>query len=119
MTSKNKIIEKIRTELEKGITRNKVLPLDWAMDRISPIIEKALTPAEEEHKKEIEMLQQQVCDCNDGLLKYEKQIFGLGNALKDYKKENKKLKKEISDLKKQLLGWQHIKNMEELKERLK
>ena len=30
----------------------------------------------------------------------EKEIFGLGNAMKDYEEENKKLKKEISDLKK-------------------
>ena len=34
--------EKIREQLEKGITRNKVLPLDWAMDRINPILKEAV-----------------------------------------------------------------------------
>jgi len=43
-----KIIEQIRDELQKGINRNDVLPLDWAMDRITPIIEKALELQREE-----------------------------------------------------------------------
>jgi hypothetical protein len=37
----DKIIKEIRQELENGINRNKVLPLDWAMDRITPIIQQA------------------------------------------------------------------------------
>lgn len=34
------ILEEVREALEEGITRNGVLPLDWAMDRIKPILQK-------------------------------------------------------------------------------
>ena len=37
-----KVLKEIKEELESGVKRNKVLPLDWAMDRITPIIQKAL-----------------------------------------------------------------------------
>lgn len=40
--------EKIREELEKGINRNDILPLDWAMDRINPILEQAVKQLKEE-----------------------------------------------------------------------
>jgi hypothetical protein len=36
MTTEKELESKIRKELEEGIIRNKVLPLDWAMDRIRP-----------------------------------------------------------------------------------
>ena len=45
----DKIEQNIREEIEKGIGRNKVLPLDWAMDRIRPI----LKGYKQETKKEI------------------------------------------------------------------
>ena len=31
--------KKIREKLEEGVKRNKVLPLDWAMDRIDDVLE--------------------------------------------------------------------------------
>lgn len=43
-----KVLKEIREELERGIQRNDVLPLDWAMDRIKPIIEKALKSSQKQ-----------------------------------------------------------------------
>ncbi len=39
---KEKLLKEIKEELDRGITRNKVLPLDWAMDRIEPILVNAI-----------------------------------------------------------------------------
>ena len=38
---------KIREELEKGIKRNDVLPLDWAMDRIDSVLKEAVSRLKE------------------------------------------------------------------------
>jgi len=54
---KEKLEKEIEEELEKGITRNKVLPLNWAMDRIKPILEKAI---EETKKEERENIMQEI-----------------------------------------------------------
>ena len=45
--------KEIEAELQKGIRRNKVLPLDWAMNRINPIIEKGIKQAKAETLIEI------------------------------------------------------------------
>lgn len=33
------VLDKIQDEIQAGIDRNGVLPLDWCMDRIKPLIE--------------------------------------------------------------------------------
>jgi len=43
--------KEIEAELQKGIRRNKVLPLDWAMNRINPIIGKGIKQAKAEMLK--------------------------------------------------------------------
>lgn len=44
---KEKLKRDIQKELENGIKRYKVLPLDWAMDRINPVIDDAFSQAGE------------------------------------------------------------------------
>jgi len=48
MTKEFKLSEKIRKELEKGIKRNDVLPLDYAMDRIEPILKEFIRRLKED-----------------------------------------------------------------------
>lgn len=47
------ILKEIHDELEKGINRNDILPLDWAMDRIEPIIIKGIEKGKLQRQKEI------------------------------------------------------------------
>ena len=66
------IKKEIREELEKGIIRNKVLPLDWAMDRINPILEEQ---AQEFEKMIEELKKEEILFLDDLLLSYNSRFF--------------------------------------------
>jgi hypothetical protein len=87
MTPKeNEIIEEIRKELESGINRNRVLPLDWAMDRISPIIEKAIQQTKSKLREDIEKLRNEPIKFVDKICK----DLTLDKVLKSLEDENGK-----------------------------
>ncbi len=71
----------IRTELEKGITRNKVLPLDWAMDRINPIIEQTLHTAEKIFEEEMTKKNKEIKELNNLSNKYARQIEAMADGI--------------------------------------
>lgn len=75
MKTTKEILKFIEEELERGITRNKVLPLDWAMDRIMPLIENFNLEVHKEYEAKLQKLQ-------DDLLKRisEKSIFHVVNG---------------------------------------
>jgi len=80
-------------------------PLKKAEEEIEKIQEieilklETLKQAKEDFKKVVIMLQKQVVDCNDGLLKYEKEVRRLiKERIKNYSELHKKFPKELKFL---------------------
>lgn len=51
-TTEERLLKEIEKELKKGIERNNILPLDWAMDRINPLIKEAIRQTKAECYKQ-------------------------------------------------------------------
>ena len=94
MTRTTELLKEIHDELERGITRNKVLPLDWAMDRIEPIIEKALSKVRlDALKEEVEFLENLIREYEQ--LEWEGKGVKIRNRLRSIQEEIKLIEGKI------------------------
>jgi len=93
-TEINKKIEEVKKEieleLEKGIKRNNILPLDWAMDRINPIIDKFVEEAKKSYDDEIREKDKLLFELAHEKGNYSGQIINLKNELSNKDDEMKK-----------------------------
>ena len=94
---KEELKKEIEEELRKGIGRNKVLPLDWAMDRINPILERYFQKAKEHSKKKIEEFVEKLKEYLD----YRESLGIQRYTTEGIKAEIDKIKKEVFEDKKQ------------------